>query len=85
MNGLCILQGAFTPVTMEGNIVVHSVLASCYASSPHDLAQFAITPMKMFPEIMKWIFGDYNGFSGYTLLSEELGKWMQPGGIFQDY
>ena len=32
------IPGAFTPVTMEGNIIVDGVLTSCYASASHDLA-----------------------------------------------
>ena len=70
---------------MEGNIVADSVLASCYASYPHDLAHLVIRPLKMFPEIMEWIFGDNSGHPGYVMLSEELGKWMLPGRKLQDY
>ena len=48
-----IIPGAFTPVTMEGNIVVDGVLASCYAFADHDLAHIGITPMRWFPDICR--------------------------------
>ena len=31
-------------MTMEGNIIVDGVLASCYVSPDHDLAHIAMTP-----------------------------------------
>ena len=34
--------GAYTPVTVEGNIAVDGVLASCYAFADHDLAHQSI-------------------------------------------
>ena len=43
---------------MEGSIVVDSVLASCYPSAHHDLAHIALTPIRWFPKIFEWIFGD---------------------------
>ena len=72
-------------LTLEGNIAAAGMLAACQASYPRDLAHLVIKPMKMFPDIMEWIFGDHNGFPGYVMLSEELGKWMLPGGKLQDY
>ena len=53
-----IFQGLFAPLTAEGNIVVGGVLASCHADVDHDLAQISITPLKWFPGIIQWIFGD---------------------------
>ena len=82
---MLLFPGAFVPVTMEGRIAVDGVLASCYASYPHDLAHWVITPMKLFPKLMEWIFGDYSGFPGYVMLSEELGKWLLPRGKLQEY
>ena len=37
------------PLTMEGNIIVDGVLASCYASFDHDLAHIAMAPMQWIP------------------------------------
>ena len=58
------IVGAYVPLTDEENIVVDRILASCYASFDHDLAHIAMTPMKLFPELMEWIFGDNNGMQG---------------------
>ena len=67
---------------MEGNIVVDGVVASCYASSDHDLAHFAMTPIRSFPKIMELIFGEDRGNSVYTKTAESLGKWLLPFGEF---
>ena len=56
------ILGAYAPLTMEGNIVVDGVLASCYASSDHDLAHLGMTPMHWFPQIIQSIFGDDHSF-----------------------
>ena len=37
--------GAYTPVTMNGNMMVDRVLASCYAFFDHDLAHITMTPI----------------------------------------
>ena len=34
---------------MEGNIIVDGVLASCYASSDHDLVHIIMVPIQRFP------------------------------------
>ena len=46
---------------MDGNIVVDGVLASCYAFPDHDLAHFGMTPFQLFPQLIKWLFGDNIG------------------------
>ena len=63
---------------MEGSIVVDGVLASCYPSAHHDLAQISMTPMRWFPKIIEWIFGDEKGFQGYARMAEYLGLWVLP-------
>ena len=68
------LTGAFTPVTMEGNIVVDGVLASCYAVVDHDLAHIGMTPMRWFPGMMNWIFGGSKETPGYVSFVEDLGR-----------
>ena len=61
---------------MEGNIVIDGVLASCYPSAHHDLAYIGMSPIRWFPKILKWIFGDENGILGYVRIAEELGMWV---------
>ena len=72
------LLGAYVPLTMEGNIVVNEVLASCYPSTHHDLAHFAMTPFRYFPQLIMSIFHDENGFSGFVKIMEDFGKWAIP-------
>ena len=50
--------GAYTPVTVIGNIVVDGVLASCYAFPDHDLSHITMTPLQWFPHLTEWIFGN---------------------------
>ena len=75
---LFILQGAYVPLTMEGNIVVEGVLASCYGSFDHDIAHLVMAPMQMFPEITAWIFGEDKPFPFYVKTAVELGEWIIP-------
>ena len=72
--------GAYVPLTREGNIVVDGVLASCYASFDHDLANIAMTPMQWYPELFEWLFGVENGSPGYVDLVKELGRSVLPAG-----
>ena len=75
---LCIL-GAHSPLTMEGKIVVDGVLSSCYASFPeHDMAHFAMSPTRWFPEVMDWIFGEDNESPNYVKIFEHLGRSVLP-------
>ena len=71
------MLGAFVPLTMHGNILVDGVLASCYPSVHHDLANIGMKPVQLFPEIMDSIFGVDNGFSVYVKISEDVGRWVQ--------
>ena len=73
-----IFVGAYVPLTDEGNLVVDGVLASCYASFDHDLAHFAMTPMKWFPGLMEWVFGEDNGLKGYLSFAKIVGRYLMP-------
>ena len=66
------------PLTDEGNLVVDGVLVSCYASFDHDLAHFAMIPMKWFPGLMEWIFGVDNGMKGYVSSAKIVGRYLMP-------
>ena len=70
--------GAYTPLTREGNIIVDGILASCYASTDHDLGHLVMKPLHWFPEIVEWIFGNKNKISAYAEIMTELGKYMMP-------
>ena len=62
---------------MEGTIMVDGVLTSCYASSDHYLAHIGMTPVRWFPEILNWIFGENKGSPGYVNFVTDLRKWFQ--------
>ena len=72
------IVGAYVPLTDEGNIVVDGILSSCYASFDHDLAHIAMTPMKWFPELIEWIFGNNNGMQGYLSIAKTIGRYLMP-------
>ena len=71
-------SGAYVTLTKDGNILVDGVLASCYASSVHDLAHFGMIPMQWYPEMTVWIFGVNNGIPGYVEINKGFGRWMLP-------
>ena len=71
------------PLTMEGNIVVDGVLASCYASCDHDVANWAMSPLKWFPEMLNWIFDGAEGM-GFVDIAKHLGKPVLPSGKLYD-
>jgi len=39
----------WAPLTSEGTLLVDGLLASCYASYPHELADLALAPVKLLP------------------------------------
>ena len=77
-NFTILFSGAFVPLTLEGNMVVNGVLASCYPSNDHDLAHFGMTPIRLFPNIIECIFGVEKEFQSYVKIAEDLGHWVLP-------
>ena len=69
-----IIVGVYDPLTVDGNIVVNGVLASCYASFDHDLAHFGMTPVQWFPKMIQWIFGENNGSLSYVTMVKDIGR-----------
>ena len=65
-------------MTSEGNIVVDGVLASCYASTHHDLAHISMIPLRWIPIITKWIFGNDTGSLVFVKVIEEFGRLVVP-------
>ena len=66
--------GAWVPLTMEGNIMVDGILASCYASTDHDSAHMAMMSIRWFPKIVDWIYGEENGSSVFSQTAKQFGK-----------
>lgn len=51
-------KGFYAPLTREGNIIVNSVVASCYAViSDHYTAHMSFAPVRWFSYINEWFFG----------------------------
>ena len=69
----------YAPLTVEGNIVVDGVLASCYAVVDHDLAQIILKPIRRYPDIMELIFGNEYGVSAFVSVVHGLSRWTLPG------
>ena len=76
--------GAFVPVTMDGNIMVDGVLASCYSSLDHDLLHVVMTPLQWFPEVTKWTFGEENGLHAYVKILADLACLAPHGFVYED-
>ena len=66
------------PLTAAGNIVVDGVVASCYASTDHDLAYIGTFPMRWFPTMVEWILGQDKEMSAYVNILTAIGEWIQP-------
>ena len=75
---MCFYIGAYIPLTMEGNIMVDGMLASCYPSAHHDVAHLGMAPIRWFPEIIECIFGVDNEFQVYVKIANYLGDWVMP-------
>ena len=65
-------------VTMDGNIVVDGVLASCYATVDHDLVHIATAPLRWLPGMLEWFFGDDDGFLVYARIGDSLKNVIIP-------
>ena len=58
--------------------MVDGVLASCYPSADHDLAHIGMTPIRWFPGMVQWIFGEDNGWQIYTKIAEDVRRSAIP-------
>ena len=61
--------------------MVDGILASCYPSTDHDLAHFGMTPLRWFPELTEWIFGNDNGFQAYAKITAYLQQYLVSNGF----
>ena len=75
------LPGVYIPLTVEGNIIVDGVLASCHASADHGVAHFFTTPIQLFPWITEWIYGEDNGCQVFATVLENLGQLVLPNDL----
>ena len=74
--GMLAFSGVYGPLTLKGNFIVDEVLASCYASGPHDFGRFGITPIRWLPDITDWILSDDEKFSAYITIFLECMEWL---------
>ena len=70
------ILGAYVPLTLDGNLVVDKILASCYAQIDHDLAHTVMKPIQWYPKILEWITGDDDGFPIYVTTAKVVSKWL---------
>ena len=77
------IPGAYVPVTMEGNLIVDGILASCYPSFDHDVLHFGMTPLRWFPGMTEWFFGEDDGVSGYIYTLAHMGLWVFPKDVLK--
>ena len=68
----------YVPLMMEGRIVVDGVLASCYATVDHDLGHIGTAPIRWFPGMTNWIFGENNGNPGFVDVLVDLRTMVLP-------
>ena len=73
--------GAFTPVTMDGTIVVDGVLASCYAFSDHDMAHLGTILLRWFPSLNEVIFGKDDESPAYVNIATQFARTVMPSGM----
>ena len=45
-------SGVYSPITRSGCLLVDGVLASCYASFPHNLAHTFMLPVRLIPSLL---------------------------------
>ena len=70
-------QGYYSPLTLEGTVVVDGFLASCYASYPHWVANMALFPARTWPSIFLGADGDAEGTGSFVKLIKKIGDMMQ--------
>ena len=75
-------SGAYTPLLVDGNIMVNGVLASCYAYADHDIVHFAMVPMQMYSKAIEWVFGMNKGLPGFVSIAIDLHKWILPQELY---
>ena len=75
-------SGAFTPVTMDGTIIVDGILASCYAFSDHDMAHIGMSPIRWIPRLIEMIFGKNNESPPFLNVVERFAKIVFPSEIY---
>jgi len=46
-----IMTGSLSPLTRSGTIMANGIYSSCYASFPHQLANIAMLPARLFPAL----------------------------------
>ena len=58
--------------------MVDGVLASCYAFPDHDLSHIGMTPIRWFPRVTEWIFGDNSGSPLFIEIAENVAGMILP-------
>lgn len=71
-----LFEGAYVPLTVDGNIIIDGILTSCYASYGHDFAHLGMAPLRWIPEMTGWIFGEDNEEPTYVKIAKELYGWV---------
>ena len=49
---ISLLPGVYCPITASGCIIADGILASCYASFPHNLAHTLMLPARLMPSLL---------------------------------
>uniref|UniRef100_H3D5G4 Hedgehog protein n=1 Tax=Tetraodon nigroviridis TaxID=99883 RepID=H3D5G4_TETNG len=76
--------GSYAPVTVQGNVVVDEILASCYAViEDHDLAHWALAPVRLAHWVSSLLSssqpgggGQRDGVHWYSRLLYQVGTWL---------
>ena len=59
--------------------MVDGVFSSCYSHlSDHEFSHFGMTPLRWFPEITQWIFGEDNEAPVYVETCVDFARWVFP-------
>lgn len=74
--------GSYAPVTVQGNVVVDEILASCYAViEDHELAHWALGPVRLAHWVSSLLSqpgggGQKDGVHWYSRLLYQVGSWL---------